>query len=176
VHNPRRALLSRCVIISNNSRTTDFVISVRRDNEDSCFDELEKVMLVKASFLALRRASRLRTCIRYTWPNLVDVEVEKTIRRPVPHTRRGCMSYKPPRHAHIENGLPGGTYDCSFVTPPARMSSVEYNLEKHHNKFGTPIPLRCAFDADKDATLIGKDKLMDRTERTSNDSVMDVIS
>lgn len=142
MHNPQRALLKPCVINSNNSRRTDFILISSPGDEDSCFDELEKVMLAKASFRAHQRASRERTVIRYKWPNFTDAVVETAIRLPVPPT-------------------------CA-----------EYNMDKHRNKFGTPLPAR---RASKEGTLmddafIAKDKLGDRNaERTSNTSVMDFL-
>ena len=176
MHNPWRANLTSCVINSNNSCETRFLLVEASDDEDSCFDELEKVMLAKTSFRVRRQLARVRTHISYTWPRVANVEVTTTVYRPIPRPRRGCMRYAPPRHAYVQKSLPGGVYDCSYVAPGRRTSCIEYNLEKHQNKFGTPVPRRRASMEDEDETLVAKDKKGDhRAERMSNDSVINFV-
>ena len=57
-HNPTRKLLHTCVLNSNHQGVTRFILL---DGEDKCFDQVETVMLIKAAFLARRRAARTRT-------------------------------------------------------------------------------------------------------------------
>lgn len=176
LYNPRRTLLTTSTIVSNNARDTRFIIIDSEDKED-CFDDVERVLLIKAAHRQRWLRSASRTRLYFTWPNVeCPLRTEKCsswMRRSFCRT-----SFDFP----VADELPSLAKACIAAASPKSVlapmddsqSCLSWNLKKHNNKFGTPMPAR---RSSKDEIATSGNPLEPRiAPRTSSDSVIDILA
>jgi hypothetical protein len=169
LHNPHRALLTECVITSNNRHVDQFVLVATPEGNDLCYDALESVLLAKASFLKRRRSrSPSRTRITYQWLVIDDDEKH----------RLAVLDTTPPsspKRQALKDGV--GQTEGEFAYDDDATSCEAWVLQQHQNKFGTPLPGRRGLndtgDMGNSDVIIAKAE--QREARMSNDSVIGVI-
>jgi len=165
--NPWRALVTDCVITSNNQHTTAFVLVESTDN--SCFDNLERVLLEKASHRAKRVAASLCTVLKYCWPDTEPVSVEVSPKRkarpPANFDDTFDLEAEGIEGTGATTTLPGGVYDCSFDEDASSTPTAAWVLDR-----GAPADVATKGVREEKMTLPPELR-----ERLSNDSVMDEL-
>lgn len=163
LHNPKRAALCEVSITSNNKRISDFVLVESTANSADCYDDLETHLLEKSRIKSAFRKER-------------EAREARSPSRIIYHWRLTAPLSVTPAKFYIERDTgdtnPGNTEDA---TSPLNDSSVQsFIMQKHNNKFGTPVPSRRVSSGWADEAPV-EGKARDREERSSNDSVMAML-
>jgi len=177
--NPRRALLSTCMVSSNHSRIGTLVLVGKEQQEgeagdSEAFAALMRKETLKESHRKARREKSLRAVLVYSWP--ASKPVLQTI------TSTSLPFYDDDTSASLQ-GDEAETASTKHDHPlrePVLQSDLgqrcaaDLMMEEHANKFGTPVPGRRKSESGRHVAVEKGIPLSKapREERTSSDSVM----